>query len=200
MNESPIICQKNLTYEDDDKPISLKSFQLKEIPNRREESGYSSHDHCHLYEELNRVKAKPAQGSSRALFALVIIVCLISLLALLLTLLMLAGKIGISKEGQCTALLILDKTKCIITGQQSHYSISHWYFDLNPGALQDALWLSQFNRNLDTLRAFTRASYHTGLSNSTLRVRVLNTENTNKRIRTLLREELRLHICFPRLR
>ena len=102
MNDSPIKCQENLTYEDNDKQTSLKSFQLKEILNRTEESGHSSHDHCHLYEELNRGKAKPAQGSNRTLFFLVITVCLISLLALLLTVLMLVGKIGISKEGQCS--------------------------------------------------------------------------------------------------
>ena len=102
MNESPIKCQENLAYEDDGRPTSLKSFQLKEILNQTEESGHSSHDHYHTYEELNRGKAKPAQGSNRTLFVVVIAVCLISLLALLLTLLMLVGKIGISKEGQCT--------------------------------------------------------------------------------------------------
>ena len=102
MNESPIKWQGNLAYEDDDKPASLKPFQLKGILNQTEESGRSSHDHYHIYEELNRGKAKPAQGSNRTLFVVVIAVCLISLLALLLTLLMLVGKIGISKEGQCT--------------------------------------------------------------------------------------------------
>ena len=30
MNESPIKCQENLAYEDDGRPTSLKSFQLKE--------------------------------------------------------------------------------------------------------------------------------------------------------------------------
>ena len=102
MNESPIKCQENLAYEDDGKPTSLKSFQLKEILNQTEESGHSSHDHCDLYEELKGGKAKTAQGSNRTLFVLVITVCLISLLALLLTVLMLVGKIGISKEGQCS--------------------------------------------------------------------------------------------------
>ena len=103
MNESPIKWQGNLAYEDDnDKLTSLKPFQLKGILNQTEESGRSSHDRYHIYEELNRGKAKPAQGSNRTLFVVVIAVCLISLLALLLTLLMLVGKIGISKEGQCT--------------------------------------------------------------------------------------------------
>ena len=100
MNNSRRVLQINPAYEDDDKPPSL--FRLKEIVNQTEESGHSSHDHCNLYEELNRGKAKPAQGSNRALFVLVIILCLISLVALLLTLLMLVGKIGSSNEGQCT--------------------------------------------------------------------------------------------------
>ena len=103
MNQSPINCQENLAYEDDGRLTSLKSFQLQEILiNQTEESGHSSHDHYHTYEELNRGKAKPSQGSNRTLFVVVIAVSLISLLALLLTLLMLVGKIGISKEGQCT--------------------------------------------------------------------------------------------------
>ena len=76
MNESSIKCQGDLAYEDDDKPTSLISFQLKEILNQTEESGHSSHDHCHLYEVLNPGKAKLAQGSNRALFILVIAVCL----------------------------------------------------------------------------------------------------------------------------
>jgi len=92
----------NPVHEDDDKPTSLQSFQLEEIRNQTKESGHSNHDRCNLYEVLNPGKAKPAQGSNRALFALVIIVCLISLLALLLTILMLVGKIGSSNEGQCT--------------------------------------------------------------------------------------------------
>ena len=46
--------------------------------------------------------SKLAQGSNRALFALVIIACLISLVALLLTILSLVGKTGSANEGQCT--------------------------------------------------------------------------------------------------
>ena len=102
MNESPKELLINPAHEDDDKPTSLESFQLNEIVNQTEESVHSSHDHCNRYEVLNSGKAKSAQGSSRALFALVIILCLISLLALLLTLLMLVGKIGSSNEGQST--------------------------------------------------------------------------------------------------
>ena len=104
MNESHIKCKGNLAYQDDhdDNPALLKSFQLKEIVNQTEESGRSSHDQYPLYEVLKRGKAKPAQGSNRTWFVLVISVCLISLLALLLTVLMLVGKIGISKEGQWT--------------------------------------------------------------------------------------------------
>ena len=103
MNESPIKWQGNLAFEDDDKPTSLKSFHLKKILNQTEESGHLSHDDHHIYEKLNRGKAKPAQRSNRTLFVVVITtVCLISLLALLPTILMLVGKIGISKEGQCT--------------------------------------------------------------------------------------------------
>ena len=102
MNESPKELLINPTDEDDDKPTSLESFQLNEIVNQIEESGDSSHDHCNQHEVLNTGKATSAQGSSRALFVLVIIVCLISLLPLLLTLLLVVGKIGSSNEGQCT--------------------------------------------------------------------------------------------------
>ena len=99
MNKSPIKWQGNLAFEDDDK----QSFHLKKILNQTEESGHLSHDDHHIYEKLNRGKAKPAQRSNRTLFVVVITtVCLISLLALLPTILMLVGKIGISKEGQCT--------------------------------------------------------------------------------------------------
>ena len=101
MNESPKELLINPAYEDVDKPTSLESFQLNEIVNQSEESCHSSHDHCSGYEVLNPGNARPAQGSSRTLFAMVIIVCLISLVALLLTVLMLVGKIG-SNEGQCT--------------------------------------------------------------------------------------------------
>ena len=87
MNESP---KELLTNP-------AQSFQLNEIVNQRKESGHSR-DHCNGYE-----KARPAQVSNRALFAMVIIVCLISLAAsLLLTVLALDGKIRCSNEGQCT--------------------------------------------------------------------------------------------------
>ena len=104
MNESPIKCQGNPAYdEDDDKPTSLKFFQLKEITNQTREFGHSSHDHCSRSEVLIPGNARPAQGSNRTLFAVVIVVCFISLVALLLTLLMLVGKISCSnEEGQCT--------------------------------------------------------------------------------------------------
>ena len=104
MDKLPIKCQGNVAYQDDhdDKPALLKSFQLKEILNPTEESAHSSHDQYPIHEVLKRERPKPAQGSNRSLFVLVITVCLISLLALLLTVLMLVGKIGISKEGQCT--------------------------------------------------------------------------------------------------
>ena len=122
MNESPIKCQGNAAYdEDEDKPTLLKFVQLKEITNQTRESGHSSHDHCNRSEVLNPGKARPAQGSSRALFVLVIIVCLISLVALLLTLLMLVGKIG-----QCTGLLTLETTKCIITRQNFISGMLKW--------------------------------------------------------------------------
>ena len=100
MNKLRRVLQINPAYEDDDKPSSFS--RPKEIANQTAESSLSSHDSRHLYDELNRGKAKPGQGSNRALFALVIIVCLISLVALLLTLLMLVGRIGSSNEGQCT--------------------------------------------------------------------------------------------------
>ena len=88
MNESP---KELLTNP-------AQSFQLNEIVNQRKESGHSSYDHSNRYE-----KARPAQGSNRVLFAMVIIVCLISLAAsLLLTVLALDGKISCSNEGQCT--------------------------------------------------------------------------------------------------
>jgi hypothetical protein len=103
MNESPGKSLVNPAYEGDEKPTSLKSFQLKVITNQTEESGHSNHNHCHQYKVLNFDKAKPAQGSNRALLTLVIIVCLISLVALLLTLPMLVGKIGSSSEGHCTS-------------------------------------------------------------------------------------------------
>ena len=100
MNKSPSNIQINPAYEDDDKPPLF--LHLKEIANPTVEFDHSSYDDCNQYEVLKTGKAKPAQGSNRALFALVIIVCLISFLALLLTLLMLVGKIGSSNEGQCT--------------------------------------------------------------------------------------------------
>jgi hypothetical protein len=102
MNESPGKIHVNPAFEDNDKPTSLKCFQLKVLTNQTEEYGHSNHDHCHQYEVLNFDKVKPARGSNRARLALVIIVCLISVVALLLTLLMLVGKIGSSNEGQCT--------------------------------------------------------------------------------------------------
>ena len=49
--------------------------------NLAEEFGHSNHDYCNRY-EVNPGKAKPAQGSNRTLFAVVIIVCLTSLLTL----------------------------------------------------------------------------------------------------------------------
>ena len=101
MNESPIKWQGNSAYdEDEDKPTLLKLDQMKENKNQTREFDHSNHDHCNRSEAPNPGKAKPAQGSNRALFVLVIIVCLISLVALLLTLLMLVGKIGSSNEGQ----------------------------------------------------------------------------------------------------
>ena len=102
MTEPRIKHQINLGHEDEDKPTLLQSFQLNGIMNQTEESGHSDHDRCNRYEVLNAGKAKPAQGSNRAWFALVITVCLISLLAPLLTILMLVRKIGSSNEGQCT--------------------------------------------------------------------------------------------------
>ena len=84
MSKSLRVLQINPAYEDDGKPPSFFSFRLKELANQTEESGHSSHDHCNLYEVLKPGKAKPAQGSNRALFTMVIIVCLISLVALLL--------------------------------------------------------------------------------------------------------------------
>ena len=103
MNESPIKCQENPAYdEDEDKPTLLRFGQMKEMTNQTSEFGHSNHDHCNRSEVPNPGKARPAQGSNRALFVLVIILCLISLVALLLTLLMLVGKMGSSNEGQCT--------------------------------------------------------------------------------------------------
>lgn len=103
MDESPVKCHGNPSYEDDDKPTSLKSFQMKEITNQTGESGHWNRDHCQ-YKVLNPGKSKPAQGSNRGLLVLVILVCLISLAALLLTMLMLVGKIELdsSSKGQCT--------------------------------------------------------------------------------------------------
>ena len=104
MNESPKELSINPTKKDDDKPTSLESFLLKEIVKQRKESGHSSHDHSNGYRVQNPGKARPAQESNRALFAMNIIVCLIALAAsLLLTILMLAGKIRCSNEGQCTS-------------------------------------------------------------------------------------------------
>ena len=103
MNKSPIKYQENPAYdEDEDKPTLLQFRQMKEMTNQRNEFGHSNHDHCNRSEVPNPGKARPAQGSNRALFVLVIILCLISLVALLLTLLMLVGKMGSSNEGQCT--------------------------------------------------------------------------------------------------
>ena len=64
---------------EDDKTTSLEIKQLKQERKATEKE---------------TVRANAAQGSNRALLALVITVCLISLTVLLLTLLMLFGKIG----------------------------------------------------------------------------------------------------------
>ena len=103
MNESPNAFHSisNPGFEDDDKPTSTESVQLKSFG-----IGHLDYDHRHPYETLNLKKAEPDQGSNRALLALVIIVCLISFVALLLTLLMLFGMISPSKKGQCIDLLM----------------------------------------------------------------------------------------------
>ncbi|KAL9954540.1 hypothetical protein ACROYT_G042090 [Oculina patagonica] len=70
---------KNLTLEDD----KVTSLEMKALEQEKQERNTA---------EAGRANA--AQGSNRALLALVITMCLISLAVLLLTLLMLFGKIG----------------------------------------------------------------------------------------------------------
>ena len=111
MNESPRKLHINPGFEFDDKLTSMYSVPLKAFRNHSEEkSGHFDSDQRHLYDTLRPKKAIPAQGSNRALFALVIIVCLISLVALLLTLLMFFRIISPSKEGQYTDQCMSEKT------------------------------------------------------------------------------------------
>lgn len=102
MNESPKAFHINSGYEDyDTDPTSMEPVQLKAFRIQSEEIyEHLNYDHRNLYDKLDLKKTEPAQGSSRALLALVIIVCLISLGALLLTLLMFFGIIRPSNEGQ----------------------------------------------------------------------------------------------------
>ena len=107
MNESPTVLLINSGFEDDDKPTSMESVEMKALRTRKEEKyGHFNYDHLNLHDTPNLEEAKPAQGSNRALLALVIIVCLISLVALLLTLLMFFGIVSPSNKGQCTDLLM----------------------------------------------------------------------------------------------
>ena len=102
MNESPRE-HINPGFEDYDKLTSRGSVQLKAFRIHTEDNyGHLIDDQSNLYDTLKLKKAPPAQGSNRALSALVIIVCLTSLTALLLTILMSFGIMSPSKEGQCT--------------------------------------------------------------------------------------------------